>query len=463
MVVFVGFLLFLGYGFDRFYLGDGEFVFPIGTLTALGVGSVSALISYYSGDRAVLLSTGAVPIDRALSAETTEDAAFKLRQLDNVVEEMSIAAGLPKPKVYVVPDPDPNAFATGRDPEHASIAVTRGLLDAVTRDELQGVVAHELSHVRNLDIRLMTVIAAMVGTLALLSDWTGRGLRHGSSWRKPPRPEQGQGRLGRDSAGHLDCRGAARADHRPDARDDGVAPPRVSGGRVGRRADAQSAGARARARENRARTRADRLGQARHRAFVHRGSAREIRGAAAGMGARPACVASADAEPHYRAATDGVSGVMLAPGQKPGGGRAQAAALVLLRVLLGVFMFFFGLDKASWLLDATPLSTQLSSWLLDAPPASRWYLERIIPGAPVFARAVPLGAMLGGLALALGIWTRIAAAMSLVVVLSLQLGAGSMFRYAYLMDASGLPLVGGLLALIIGGDRENVKRRAKNE
>jgi heat shock protein HtpX len=181
MAVFVAFLLFLGYGFDRFYIGDGEFVFPIGTLTALGVGSVSALTSYYSGDRAVLLSTGAVPIERALSDETAEDSALKLRQLDNVVEEMSLAAGLPKPKVYVVPDPDPNAFATGRDPEHASIAVTRGLLDAVTRDELQAVVAHELSHVRNLDIRLMTVIAAMVGTLALLSDWTSRGLRHSSS------------------------------------------------------------------------------------------------------------------------------------------------------------------------------------------------------------------------------------------------------------------------------------------
>ena len=181
MVVFVAFLLFLGYGFDRFYIGDGEFVFPIGTLTALSVGSVSALASYYSGDRAVLLSTGAVPVDRALSEETVEDSALKLRQLDNVVEEMSLAAGLPKPKVYVVPDPDPNAFATGRDPGHASIAVTRGLLDAMTREELQAVVAHELSHVRNLDIRLMTVIAAMVGTLALLSDWTSRGLRHASS------------------------------------------------------------------------------------------------------------------------------------------------------------------------------------------------------------------------------------------------------------------------------------------
>jgi uncharacterized membrane protein YphA (DoxX/SURF4 family) len=150
-------------------------------------------------------------------------------------------------------------------------------------------------------------------------------------------------------------------------------------------------------------------------------------------------------------------------GQKPGGGRAQAIAFVLLRVLLGVFMFFFGFDKASWLIDATPLATQLSSWLIDAPPASRWYLERIIPGAPVFARAIPLGAMLAGLALALGFWTRIAAAVSLVVVLSLQLGAGSMFRYAYLMDASGLPLVGGLVALMLGGDRENVKRKAKNE
>src|SRR5918993_711429 len=110
-------------------------------------------------------------------------------------------------------------------------------------------------------------------------------------------------------------------------------------------------------------------------------------------------------------------------GQKSG--RAQAAALVLLRVLLGVFMLFFGVDRASWLLDATPLATQLSSWLLEAPPASRWYLERIIPGAPVFARAVPLAAMISGIALTFGLWTRIAAAVSIVAVLSLQVGAGS--------------------------------------
>jgi heat shock protein HtpX len=114
-----------------------------------------------------------------------------------VVDEMSIAAGLPRPRIYVIPDPDPNAFATGRDPEHASIAVTKGLLDAVNRDELQAVVAHELSHVRNLDIRLMTVIAAMVGAAALIADWTGRGLRMGGggSSRGRSREKGGGGAL----------------------------------------------------------------------------------------------------------------------------------------------------------------------------------------------------------------------------------------------------------------------------
>ena len=195
MITFVGFLLFLGFGFDLFFIGDGELTFPFGSLAALGAGSFGALTSYYSGDRAVLLSTGAVPINRLLSGAGAEDA-LKIRQLDNVVEEMSIAAGLPKPNVYVIPDSDPNAFATGRDPEHASVAVTRGLLDALTRDELQGVVAHELSHVRNLDIRLMTIIAAMVGTIALLSDWTTRGLHHTSNGRSRSDSDDGKGAAG---------------------------------------------------------------------------------------------------------------------------------------------------------------------------------------------------------------------------------------------------------------------------
>jgi uncharacterized membrane protein YphA (DoxX/SURF4 family) len=140
----------------------------------------------------------------------------------------------------------------------------------------------------------------------------------------------------------------------------------------------------------------------------------------------------------------------------------MVAALTLLRISIGVFMFFFGFDKARWLIDGTPLATQLSSWLLDAPAVSRWYLERIIPGAPVFARAVPLAAMISGIALTFGLWTRIAAAVSFVAILSLQLGAGAMFRYAYFVDASGLPLLGGLLALMIGGERKKEKRKTKN-
>ena len=114
-------------------------------------------------------------------------------------------------------------------------------------------------------------------------------------------------------------------------------------------------------------------------------------------------------------------------------------------------MFFFGLEKTTWLVDSTPLAMQLSAWLTDATPASRWFLERIIPGAPVFARLFPIEAMLGGLGLAFGFWTRLAAALSLIVIVSFQLAAGSMFKYEYLTDANGLPLVGVLLGLMIGG------------
>jgi heat shock protein HtpX len=98
----------------------------------------------------------------------------------NVVEEMAIASGLPRPRIWIVPDDDPNAFATGRDAQSASIAVTQGLLATLSRDELQGVVAHELAHVRNLDVRLMTLLAGMVGAIALMSDGMGRMLRSGS-------------------------------------------------------------------------------------------------------------------------------------------------------------------------------------------------------------------------------------------------------------------------------------------
>ena len=183
MFAFVAFLFLLGLGFDAFYLGSAGGIAPIGSLLALGVGSVSALVSYFTGDRAVLLASGAKPIAE-VAASASEADKLKLRQLDNVVDEMAIAAGVPRPPVYIVPDGDPNAFATGRGPGHSSIAVTRGLLDALDREELQGVVAHEMSHVRNLDVRLMTIVAALVGGVALLSDWARRGMWWGGGSRR---------------------------------------------------------------------------------------------------------------------------------------------------------------------------------------------------------------------------------------------------------------------------------------
>src|SRR5437762_4717760 len=183
MAAFVAFLLLLGLGFDTFYLGQVGGAIPIGSVAALAVGSVSALVSYFTGDRAVLLATGARPIGE-VAASASEADKLKLRQLDNVVDEMAIAAGLPRPPVYIVPDPDPNAFATGRGPGHASIAVTRGLLDALDREELQGVVAHEMSHIKNLDVRVMTIVAALVGAVALLADWARRGMMWGGGLRQ---------------------------------------------------------------------------------------------------------------------------------------------------------------------------------------------------------------------------------------------------------------------------------------
>ncbi len=152
------------------YAGGFSPGLPVATLGALCLGGFSAWWSLAGGDRAILESTNAAPLDRADPSQ---------RVLDNVVEEMAIAAGLPKPAVYVIPDADPNAFATGVGPERATIAVTRGLLEKLDRDELQGVVSHELSHVKNYDVRLMTVVAALAGAILLLSDWSRRGLRFG--------------------------------------------------------------------------------------------------------------------------------------------------------------------------------------------------------------------------------------------------------------------------------------------
>jgi heat shock protein HtpX len=187
MLAFIVLALLVGAGFDLFLMADAEtdVFLPIGTAAALMISSGSAATSYFVGDRAVLRSTQAIPLDTALGS-ADDSSRLRLTQLRNVVDEMAIASGLPPPKVFVVPDPDANAFATGRSPEHASIAVTDGLLRALNREQLQAVVAHEMSHIRNYDIRLMTVIASLLGTLLLLSDWAGRmgrvagGRRRGS-------------------------------------------------------------------------------------------------------------------------------------------------------------------------------------------------------------------------------------------------------------------------------------------
>jgi heat shock protein HtpX len=188
---FIAFLFLLGVGFDTFFIGEAGGYVPIGSIAALGVGSISALASYYSGDRAVLLATHAVSITDITPA--SDDERLKIRQLENVVDEMSIASGLPRPPVYIVPDADPNAFATGRGPGHASIAVTRGLLNTLDREELQGVIAHEMSHIRNYDVRLMTVVAALVGATALIADWSRRGMFWGGGRRRDNDDRDGGG------------------------------------------------------------------------------------------------------------------------------------------------------------------------------------------------------------------------------------------------------------------------------
>ena len=175
LLVFLGFVGFLGWGLDFFFLGfapgrEGGAPVPLFTLFALAFGLLHAGVSWFGGAAQVLHATSARPANPSDPLE---------KQFVNVVEEMAIAAGLPVPKAYVVPDDDPNAFAVGRDPEHASIAVTRGLLEKLERDELQGVVGHEMSHVRNLDIRAMTLVTALFGAAVLLSDVSRRGLYYG--------------------------------------------------------------------------------------------------------------------------------------------------------------------------------------------------------------------------------------------------------------------------------------------
>ncbi len=207
--VFVFFFLVLGLGFDYFYLNfspaggpqmsmnpagyyeaqrpSGASRVPFGTIISLLVGLGIAGNSLLNGPGMVLRST---------MARRAVPVSDKEKQLLNVVEEMATAAGLSVPAAYIVPDPDLNAFATGTGPSNSVIAVTEGLLDSLNREELQGVVAHEMSHIRNYDIRLMTILAGLIGAITLLSDFAGRSMRfggRGSSYSGSSRSEGKRG------------------------------------------------------------------------------------------------------------------------------------------------------------------------------------------------------------------------------------------------------------------------------
>jgi heat shock protein HtpX len=178
VLLILGALLLLGA--VGYVLGSLWLTGPAGAVVALVIAAVMSIGSYRYGDRIVLAS--------ARAREVTPEQEPRLH---NIVEGLSIAAGIPKPRVYVIPEQAPNAFATGRDPAHSSVAVTRGLLDAMNRVELEGVVAHELSHVVDRDILLGTIVATLVGAVVLMSEFFMRSWWWGGF----------RGRRGNDSGG----------------------------------------------------------------------------------------------------------------------------------------------------------------------------------------------------------------------------------------------------------------------
>jgi len=170
MVAFTAVISAVGY-FAGQYFGEGSGLTFLGF--ALIFSGISGFISYYESDKIVLAISGA--------KELKESNNLYVHQL---VENLCIGSGLPKPKIYVVDDTAMNAFATGRDPQHAVICFTTGIIDRLDKLELEGVVAHELSHIGNYDIRLMSIVSVLVGTIVLLSDWFTRGMFYGGGRKK---------------------------------------------------------------------------------------------------------------------------------------------------------------------------------------------------------------------------------------------------------------------------------------
>jgi heat shock protein HtpX len=171
VLVVLGYLLGMYWG--NAYVGLG---------LAVGIAVIMSLSAYYNGAKMVLA------MSRAKRIEKRDHP-----QLFNVVEELAIAGGLPTPAIYIIDDSAPNAFATGRDPEHAAVAITTGLLEKLSRDELQGVMAHELSHVGNRDILFATMVGIMVGSIVLISDFFLRSMIWGGGRRRSRSSNRGGG------------------------------------------------------------------------------------------------------------------------------------------------------------------------------------------------------------------------------------------------------------------------------
>lgn len=165
---FVAFIVFFFYLVGKF-LGDPTAFFIIGLIFSL----VSGLTSYFYSDQIVLLLTGAKPVSKE-----------EYFDFYTVAENLSIASGLPMPKLYLIYDEAPNAFATGRNPKKSVIVATTGLLNKLERSELEGVIAHELSHIKNYDILVMTIVSVLVGVLAYVSEWIMRSFFWGGLKRK---------------------------------------------------------------------------------------------------------------------------------------------------------------------------------------------------------------------------------------------------------------------------------------
>lgn len=172
ILVFIVLLGFIGYGVDILYLNSR---YPVMTILAVMIAGIQSLIAYFAGDKLILATVGAHTLYMNVPQE---------KQLFNVVKEMSIAAGLPMPRVYIFAEDSPNAFATGRDERHASIAVTDGLLYTMDREELQGVIAHEMAHIRNRDILTMMIVSTLLGSIILLADWVRRIMFYGGGSRR---------------------------------------------------------------------------------------------------------------------------------------------------------------------------------------------------------------------------------------------------------------------------------------